>query len=76
MVLFLTAMMNCSLLSSAKDAEHIQAMKVSDQVMTTALMMRKTPTKSMWNEEVTQRAQKLQWLMTMAIKQTPLKNAS
>jgi len=51
-MLFLTAMMNC-LLGSAKDAEHIQAMKVSDHVMTTALMMRKTPMKSMWNEEVT-----------------------
>jgi len=63
-VLFLTAVMNCLLLSSAKDGEHIQAVKVSDHVMTIALMMRKTPMKSMWNEEVTRRVQKLQWLMT------------
>jgi hypothetical protein len=70
-------MMNCLLLSSTKDAEHIQAMKVSDHViMTRALMMRKTPMKSMWNEDVTQRVQKLQWMMTAAMKQTPLKNPS
>jgi len=31
-VVFLTAMMNCLSLSSTKDAEHIQAMKVSDHV--------------------------------------------
>jgi len=66
-VLFLTAVMNCLLLSSAKDGEHIQAVKVSDHVMTIALMMRKTPMKSMWNEVVTRRVQKLQWLMTAAM---------
>jgi len=75
-VLCLTAVTKCLLLSSTKDDEHIQAMKVSDHVITTALMMRKTPMKGMWNEKVTRRVQKLQWLMTAAMKQTPLKNAS
>jgi hypothetical protein len=32
MVVFLTAMMNCLLLISTKDAKHIQAMIVSDHV--------------------------------------------
>jgi hypothetical protein len=45
--------------------------------MTIALMIRKTPMKSMKNEEkVTRRVQKLQWMMNAAMKQMPIKNAS